>query len=55
MDPHANLINYLRAVAEGDSEQIRELADALAGWIEKGGYRPDTSKAIRALFDLGGE
>ena len=52
MDPHANLVEYLRAVADGDSEKIRELADDLAGWIEKGGYRPDTSAAIHALFNL---
>lgn len=53
MDPHANLVDYLRAVNDGDSERIRELADALANWIEKGNYRPDTTAAIHALFNMG--
>ena len=54
MDPHATLIDLLRAILEGDTDALRERADDLAAWIDKGGYRPDTRPAIRALFNLGG-
>lgn len=54
MDPHATLVEFLRAVLEGDGAEIREHADSLATWIEQGGYRPNTTPAIHALFQMGG-
>jgi len=40
MSPSAALLRLLRAVHDRDADEIREAAEALAGWIEKGGFTP---------------
>lgn len=40
MDPVAALTNYDGAMVRKDREAIAQHADALIGWLEKGGYMP---------------
>jgi hypothetical protein len=40
MDPDASLDRLLDAAIAGDAEELRWAADDLAGWLERGGYRP---------------
>lgn len=49
MDPVQTLIEFLRAVQDGDAGGVREYAEYLAEWIEKGGFMPDTQELIKAL------
>jgi len=51
MDPYANLVDYLRAIQDVDTERMRELAGALADWLDAGGFAPDPRPAIHALFN----
>lgn len=40
MDPNATLGELDKAMSCGDRPRVAELADALVGWIEKGGFLP---------------
>jgi hypothetical protein len=40
MDPEACLSRLIDAAVAGDAEELRWAADDLAGWLERGGYRP---------------
>jgi len=40
MDPVATLADFDRAMKTGDRQTVAETADALIGWLEKGGFMP---------------
>jgi hypothetical protein len=40
MDPTATLELIIEAALEGDAAALREAADNLAAWIERGGFSP---------------
>ena len=40
MDPVATLEAFDRAMMQRDRQAVAEHADALIGWLEKGGYMP---------------
>lgn len=40
MDPQATWEQLLDAYAEGDSQRVEELADALLEWLKRGGFPP---------------
>jgi len=40
MDPDTNLREYLDAIAARDTARMMELAEALANWLEGGGFVP---------------
>jgi len=42
MDPDASLRDLLEAMEAGDCDQVSELADALANWMSRGGFPPQT-------------
>jgi hypothetical protein len=42
MDPDACLDRLIDAATTGDAEELRWAADDLAGWLERGGFRPRT-------------
>lgn len=41
MDPTETIYALLSAIAEGDSDYVREHADAIAEWIDRGGFVPE--------------
>jgi len=43
MDPDACLERILRAVHNSDTDDLRASANALADWIDKGGFVPDVT------------
>ncbi len=49
MDPEATLACLLQAILEREPEAIREYAETLAHWYEKGGFTPTL---IVELFTL---
>ena len=51
MDPHATIAEFLRAIAERDTDAMREHAANLADWLDNGGYAPDVAPLVRALFN----
>ena len=48
MDPNACLSDLLEAIANGDQELARELADALLSWLAGGGFAPGGDKLREA-------
>jgi hypothetical protein len=40
MDPDATLARLLEAAAEGNADEVREAAEDLATWLERGGFPP---------------
>ena len=53
MDPHATLVEYLKAIAERDVGAMAKANNDLIHWLIGGGFAPDTSKAIHAIFNMG--
>ncbi len=41
MDPTATVKELRLAIRRGDSEEARDYANALKGWLDKGGFIPD--------------
>ena len=40
MDPNAALAMIIEAAIDGDPDKLREHAEALAEWLERGGFVP---------------
>jgi len=40
MDPQATLTELLEAIGKRDWDRVRELSNALLGWMESGGFPP---------------
>jgi hypothetical protein len=40
MDPDAALARLTDAAAAGDADEVRNAADDLAGWLDRGGFAP---------------
>jgi len=58
MDPDQALANYRRAIEDGDEDDAFDAADALVGWLNRGGFKPkglDAAelKRIRKTFVTG--
>jgi len=43
MDPQTTLIDLFDAIERRDWERVRELSDALLGWMERGGFPPEVA------------
>ena len=43
MDPDAAWSGLLAALESGDRDRVLETAAALTGWIDRGGFPPDTT------------
>jgi hypothetical protein len=41
MDPTETIYALLSAIASGDADYVREHSDALASWMERGGFVPE--------------
>lgn len=46
MDPDAAWQGLLAAVESGDGDRLLDTATALAGWLDRRGFPPDTSGGV---------
>ena len=46
MDPNAAWRELLAAVESGDGDRLLDTATALAGWLDRRGFPPDTSSGV---------
>jgi len=46
MDPDAAWSGLLAALESGDRDRVLETAAALAGWIDRGGFPPNTTGVV---------
>lgn len=53
MDPNANLQEQERRLLPMDRARLRELREALAVWLQRGGFEPDWSACPRAASYYG--
>ena len=52
MDINANIRELIIALLDGDRCDAIELAQALASWLDKGGFIPESSAIVSTLEDL---
>lgn len=52
MDVTVTIRQLIAALLEGDRADALELTEALASWLDKGGFIPESSAIISTLKDL---
>ena len=52
MDVNTTIGQLIAALLEGDRTDALELTEALASWLDKGGFIPDQQTLVLTLKDL---
>ena len=52
MDVTVTIRQLVAALLEGDRADALELTEALASWLDKGGFIPESSEIVSTLEDL---
>ena len=50
MDPNAAFERWREALRNHDRIEALDAAEALAGWLERGGFEPDWTEPVKVSF-----